>query len=128
MRFLLANVCAIVVVALSLPGCSGVSQKKSGQAASPHLTAILSLYNYCKSNTGRPPANEAEFKQFVAKNGAAIMEAMHVASSDEFFVSERDGEPFVIVYGKRPKGVGEDVIAYEHTGVDGTRLVAFGIG
>jgi hypothetical protein len=47
------------------------------------------------------------------------------------FVSERDGEQFVVRYGvgvSQAKDNEAPIIAYEKTGKDGTRLVAFANG
>ena len=50
-------------------------------------------------------------------------------SPDELFISDRDGKPYVVYYaGQRPKGVAQDVVAFEQVGVDGKRLVAYGLG
>ena len=53
-------------------------------------------------------------------------EQMKVGSFDELFVSERDGQPLVVVYGSPPKD--SDVVVYEQTGVNGKRLVGHRIG
>lgn len=47
---------------------------------------------------------------------------------DKAFVSDRDGEPFVVRYGQRIGSVGgtsTQVIAHEKTGKGGRRLVSF---
>lgn len=47
------------------------------------------------------------------------------------FISERDGEPFVIRYGvgiSQAKGDAKPIIACEKKGKDGTRYVAFANG
>ncbi|HEX6961513.1 MAG TPA: hypothetical protein VF175_06575 [Lacipirellula sp.] len=75
-----------------------------------------------QSQTGRPPADEAQFKSFISQNGA-ILERMGVASADDLFVSERDSQPFVVIYGKHPQGMATTVVAYESQGVDGKRLI-----
>jgi hypothetical protein len=54
------------------------------------------------------------------------LEKLRVDSIDELFVSERDGQPLVVVYGSPPAG--SDVVVYEHTGVNGKRLVGHRIG
>ncbi len=123
-RVLPLSVAALLAV---LPGC-GEGAPRAKQLETSNLRSIVSLYNYAFSSTGRPPANEQEFKQFIATNGTAMMETLHIANPDEFFISERDGQPFVVVYGQRPQDMSRDVVAYEQTGVDGRRQVGLSLG
>jgi len=118
-----------LVVALAstvAAGCGGAAPPDKQETA--HLRSIVSLYNFASSQNGRPPANEQQFKEFVAKNGSAVMERFNIRNPDDLFISERDGQPFVIVYEPRPKGLSRDVIAYEQTGVDGKREVGMSLG
>jgi hypothetical protein len=116
----------LLAAAVGLPGCS------AGPAATgsdvPRLRMVVSLYNMARTTTGRVPANEAEFKAFIADKGGPVIERAGVASAEELLVSERDGQPFVVVYGAPPKGMHNDVVAYEQQGVDGKRQVGFGLG
>ncbi|HEX2473540.1 MAG TPA: hypothetical protein VHK01_02270, partial [Lacipirellulaceae bacterium] len=57
-----------------------------------------------------------------------IKAGARVSNLEELFISERDGEPYVIFYGQRPAGVAADVVAYERTGVDGKRFVGDSVG
>jgi hypothetical protein len=78
--------------------------------------------------------SEEEFKQAIQQKVPPDVLNVLVAdakanSVDELFISARDGRPFVIFYGgKRPKGVATDLFAYEQSGIDGKRQVAFGLG
>ena len=56
------------------------------------------------------------------------LDVFGVSSTDELFISERDEQPLVIIYGKTPTGVAPGVVAYEKLGVDGVRQVGFKIG
>ena len=120
---------ALLIVAAvgGLSGCGGGGTAASGSHV-PRLRMLVSLHTMARTTTGRPPASEEDFKKFVAANGAPVVARAGVASADELFVSERDGQPFVIVYGARPKGMHSDVVAYEQQGVDGKRQVGFGVG
>jgi hypothetical protein len=89
---------------------------------------VISLYNMSRSDTGRPPANEEEFRAFISSKGAAAVERLELKSADEILISERDGKPFVVVYGRPQKGMDPDIIAYEQEGVDGKRQVGRGTG
>ncbi|HEY3393538.1 MAG TPA: hypothetical protein VGK58_12580 [Lacipirellulaceae bacterium] len=57
-----------------------------------------------------------------------VMQGAKISSVDELFKSERDGQPYVIFFGRPPAGANPDVVGYEQTGVDGKRYVAFALG
>lgn len=120
------EVLGIAVTACVLTtGCGG----GGGPAVeAKHLRTLVSFYNYAASSRGRAPANEQEFKQFISENGSTAMERLKIESVDAMFVSERDGQPFTVLYGKRPKEVSPEVVAFEKTGVDGTRQVGLRLG
>lgn len=84
---------------------------------------------YSGQHRGQPPANEAQFKQFIEKNDAFLKQRQLDLAS--VFVSERDGKPYVVLYGP-PKGpydlIGQPVVAYEQDGVNGKRFVANTMG
>ena len=86
------------------------------------------MYNAAVRELGRAPKNEQELKDFVAANGDPFIKPLGLDNPEQLFVSERDGEPFVIMYGQRPKGTRGDLIAYEQTGVDGKRRAGYSLG
>jgi hypothetical protein len=81
---------------------------------------------------GQALKDEESFKRFVNSFDAETLErikgASGVASVDELFISERDGQPYVIFFGRPPAGVAADLVAYERAGVDGKRFVGYGLG
>ena len=80
---------------------------------------------------GQPPANEAEFRTFVEKEGPSLLEQFALKDVSSLFVSSRDNQPYVILYGPLsgpPGPAGQPVFAYEKTGVGGKRMVASGLG
>lgn len=93
------------------------------QEETSHLRLLTNLYVKAARELGRTPKNEQELKDAISKLDVSL-ERMNVASIDELFVSERDGQPFVIVFGRSPQGV----VAYEQTGADGVRQVGFKLG
>jgi len=109
---------ALIAAAL-LVGCG--SNAGSATKGVSHVGAISALYFKATSVLGRSPADEQEFKAAVAK-GPMDLDVLGVSSVDELFVSDRDGQPLVILYGPRLKN-SHGVIAYEQTGKDGVRLV-----
>jgi hypothetical protein len=110
-----------------LVGCHGAA-KQARQKEQSHLRALVTIFNFAESKLGHRPANEAEFKTFIQANAQGIIGSLRLASVDELFVSERDGQPFIVLYGAPPKGEARDVIAYEQNGVSGKRLVGYSIG
>lgn len=113
---------ALALVVLFGTGCAG-GDRLASSGESTRLLALASMHARFQSATGRPPADEQQFKNFIAERGATL-KRMGVNSVEEIFVSERDGQPFVVVYGKRPSGMAASIVAYERQGVDGRRLVA----
>ena len=117
----------IVAVVVGLSGCGDATQVARQQETS-HLRALVSLYTFAARTERRPPASEAEFRKFVASNGGPMLEKLQIAGIDELLISERDGQPLVVIYGKRPQGVSPEVVAYEQIGVDGKRQVGLTLG
>jgi hypothetical protein len=77
----------------------------------------------------RPPASEAEFKQFVAKEGAPLLKEAGVTTVDDLFVSPRDSQPYVVHYGQEAaKRLDRGYMIYERNGVNGRRLVGHRLG
>jgi hypothetical protein len=91
------------------------------------LRLLTNLYAKATRNLGRHPKDEQEFRDAIGKMDLSL-DLMKVSSVDQLFVSERDGQPFVVLYGPLPQTQGSDVIAYEQTGVDGKRMVGHKIG
>lgn len=113
--------CLALVIGVT-SGCGSAESKNGGLS---RVNLLSMLFTKVSSDLGHEPTNEEQFKQGIANSGTPL-ERLEVASVDELFISERDGQPLVVVYGPRPKG--SDVIIYEQTGVDGKRQVAHRIG
>jgi hypothetical protein len=67
----------------------------------------------------------------VEKEAPSLLEQFAVKDVQALFVSSRDKEPYVILYGPLtgpPGPGGQPVFAYEKTGVGGTRMVATSLG
>jgi hypothetical protein len=80
---------------------------------------------------GQPLKSQEDYKRHIGNLDPAmrdrVMQGADVSNVDELFISERDGQPYVIFYGQPPTGVANDVVGYEQTGVDGKRYVGFGL-
>ena len=112
-------------------GCSSAEKKQSLQREASHLHWLLRLYTFARQK-GKSPNSEQEFKQFIGSIDPAMADrtraGANITSTDELFISERDGQPYTVFYGTRPKGVGNDVLAFEQKGVGGKRYVGYGLG
>ncbi len=127
--FMLALFILALNMLISLTGCGSHNTQSALEQETSRLKPLIILYAQAfAQNGGRPPANEEKFKSFIAKEGGGLMKSYKFDSVDDLLISERDGEPYVIFYGKRPQGVASDLCAYEKVGVDGKRYVGFTLG
>jgi hypothetical protein len=96
------------------------------------LKPLAILYGrFLAQHRGQPPANEAEFRTFVDKEAPSLLEQFAVKDVPSLFVSARDNQPYVILYGRLtgpPGPAGQPVFAYEKAGVGGKRMVATSLG
>lgn len=110
-------------------GCGGASVDVGGRAETVLTEVVRAYAAHVRSNRYQPPANEEEFKAALQKSGDGILKRAGVGTVDQLFISPRDSQPFVILYGKDAKRLLErGVVAYERTGVSGRRLVGFDLG
>ena len=121
------GLCAAVICMIAM-GCGTKTASKPQQES--HLKPLVLMFGqYTGQHRGQPPADDASFKQFV-KSNANFLSSFNV-DTESVFISERDGKPYVIVYGSR-KGpaalAGAPVVAYEQEGVGGRRYVASSLG
>ena len=105
-------------------GCGkGVNEKGVYQVpmtpAEKNLSHIAAAYEEAYSKLGRGPKDAAELKPFLKEHG----------NPDELLVSPNDGEPFVVIWGKKPAGGPTEykglfpILAYESKGSGGARAV-----
>ena len=113
----------VLIVAAGAPLGCGAGSKAPDKGLTSHIQLLASLYNKAARDLGRYPKNEQELKDTISKMDLKL-EAMKLSNINEVFVSERDGQPLVIVLPPNAKGV----TVHEKTGVDGTYLVAFSEG
>ena len=121
----------VLLVGLLLPlllaGCGRrTTQQPEGFA---HFKAIAVIYGkYQGRHRGKRPKNLDDFKAFVEKGQTDMLSRFGVDGVEKLFVSPRDGEPLVFDFSNSSDSNLEHVIAYEKTGVGGTRVVVSAMG
>jgi hypothetical protein len=121
----------IVGLLVILAGCTSPAAKQTSNAESSHLRWLLKVRTHALSR-GKSLTSQDDYKRYIQSLEPAlrdnVMQGSGVSSVDELFKSERDGQPYVIFYGKPPAGANTDIVGYEQTGADGKRYVGFGLG
>lgn len=107
----------------SLSGCGPKVDVESAELRSNMRALAVCYGDYMKTNRGRAPKSENALRSWIEKRGDEYLEVLHVDSIDDIFVSSRDNEPYVVIYGKPA-----NIIAYEAVGIDGKRYVADNLG
>lgn len=118
---------AVTTLALvtSFCGCSG--ENELAGIYSDNIRKVHQCYlMYMEEHGYRGPKDEEELKTYLKTDPTAIFLTKRIDLTpegvDDIFISERDGEPFVIRYGLN--GIADHAIVFEAVGVDGTRLIA----
>ena len=117
----------LAVLALVMaPGC-GSDELESPTAVK--LKAVSNFYlDYAVAKQGQGPANEQDLKKHIRSMPDQLLAPSGIDRNaiDSLFVSERDQEPFVVLYGLKIAGISGNsgsVVAHEKTGKGGKRLV-----
>ena len=93
-----------------------------------NIQRVHSMYRiYMNQNNNQGPKSKEDLVKFLSSDNTAKtlvgrME-LDVNNLDQYFVSERDNEPFKIRW--ELTGIADHAIVFETTGVEGKRLVAF---
>lgn len=110
-------------------GCRSRAESKPREES--HIKVLGLLYGqYVGQHMGRPPQDEQTFRAFVQRQ-EAFLKQFRLESADQVFQSERDGEPYTVVYGdlsKTGQFLGGPVVAWEKKGVGGRRYVVNSLG
>lgn len=117
---------------LVLSGCKPAARSSDDALREANKTNIQRLANlYARfqfQNGGKGPRDQAELSAFIGKLDAGFLKniGVDVAKVDALFTSERDSQPFDVIYGIAGSSRGSDrAIVFEKTGVDGKRQVGF---
>lgn len=118
-------------VSLTSVGCGGGDDAKSMIAAAndSNVKRVATMYNFFHlKNKFKGPKDEAEFRTFIEAQDPGRLSLADIDASklDDLFVSERDGQAFVIRYGVDTVIRGPSLpVVFEAEGVEGMRQVGF---
>jgi hypothetical protein len=107
-------------------GQGGLSSTTAGK-----LKTLSTLYlDYAASHQGAGPASEESLKAHIRRLDPVQLEAHGIALAklDELFVSDRDGQPFAVLYGvslSQISGTSAPLVAHERQGLGERLLVAY---
>jgi hypothetical protein len=131
MRTRIGTAGLVLSLLASLPGC-GSNELESPTAVK--LKALSNFYlDYAVAQQGKGPASEEVLKKHIRSQPEFILKTNGIepGAIDGLFKSDRDQEPFVVVYGKtiaRISGDSTKLLVYEKTGRNGKRLIAYDNG
>jgi hypothetical protein len=121
-------IAVLLAAALLTAGCSGPDPLRSPSAARLRGLAMIYL-NYAAAKGSGPPSESVFRKYSHSLDGIALqMAGVDPKAIDDTFVSLRDNQPFVVLYGvgiSQMSGKSAPLIAYEKTGANGKRLIAY---
>ena len=121
---------ALLLSAAFFAGCSNESAESMIAAANDsNVKRLATMYSFFHTlNGNKGPKNEAEFRSFIESQDQKRLALADIDASklDELFISERDGEAFVVRYGIDTYVRGPSLpVIFETTGVEGLRQVGF---
>jgi hypothetical protein len=122
---------ASAVLGAALVSAAGCGADELDSPTAAKLRAVGNMYlDHAVAKNGAGPSAEAQFKAYVRGKPDQVLQPVGIDRNDidGLFRSDRDGEPFVVLYGKKIAGVsGTDapLVAHEKAGKAGRRLVVF---
>jgi hypothetical protein len=133
MKFGYVGLCWMLVACLftALVGCGEDNLSKGFKKANEfNIQKIANAYRmFASVNKNVGPKDESEFKAFFSTR-EEIPKRLGLSKSDledldQYFISDADGEPFVILYGQRIKpDLDYSALVFDKTGADGVRRIA----
>jgi len=108
-------------------GCGGGSGAPTGSDAQTQAVMRLTgieYGGYLAAHNGQPPKDAASFRQYLESRLDQLAD-YNVKSADDLLKSPRDGQPLVIISGKKVSAPDQGDFpwaAYEQTGVAGKRM------
>jgi hypothetical protein len=129
-RTLIEVFSVLLICGLFSSGCSSKDPaSRIGEMNDTRIKQLANLYMAHQMRNGsNGPKDQPAFKSFI-QNGMAPhrLEMMRVdpAKVDDLFVSERDGQPFIVKYGQSGGTMSKLPVVFEMEGQGGSRQVAF---
>lgn len=120
---------AVLAAGLALvTGCTDRVAEQVGAMNKSNIQRVANLYSaYQNIVSGAGPADEKAFKEFVSQYAKDKLKMMGIDpnNTESIFISERDGQPFKIRYKVAGSRGAVAPVAFEQTGKDGKKQVAF---
>lgn len=118
------------LLALLILFIAGCSDNALNSPTALKMKGLANAYLDHVVGANGPPTDEATFKKHLKGLRASVQYDYKIdpENIDASFVSQRDNEPLVVLYGKgvgKISGDSKHVIAHEKTGKNGKRLVVF---
>jgi len=105
-------------------GCHSPEANDEADRRASNLQSLAGMYRmYAAQHGGNPPPDEAVFKTFIQDQGLKHFESFGITTIEDLFISPRDGQPYVVVYGGGPQTM-PDIVAYEREGTETGRWIA----
>jgi hypothetical protein len=125
----MGNFARLRVLSAGLLLAAGCGGSGAGGGSDAQTTAVLRLTgieygSYLATHHGQPPKDAAAFRQYL-ESRLDQLAGYNVKSADDLLKSPRDGQPLVIISGKKvsaPDQADSPWAAYEQTGVAGKRM------
>ncbi len=119
-RLAVWGVVLLVVCGFGAVGC-GSAPTQTDRKDEVHMKVLGILYGkYLSQHRGQPPANEAQFVQYLSSTPASWEKI--VETPEQLLTSPRDGKPLLVLYGQAYTGQNNREkfwMARESEGVDG---------
>ncbi len=107
----------LTVIVLGLAGCSAKPSPRTEDPDTTNLRRIYQAFRLCEDFKERGPLDVDELKRYLGELGEP-------GTPEEFLISRRDAQPFVIFYGNAINPAGGDlVLVHEKDGAGGRRFV-----
>ena len=130
MRIIIASPSIGMILWVCCIGCRA-QVEVTQQAGQSRLATLAAVYGkYQVAHRGQLPPDEKALRDFLTghENLASWLKTAGIAHADELFISERDQQPYVLLFGKDALKYVGGVMGYEQRGVAGQRIVGYRAG
>jgi len=124
----LLNTAILTAVVLATTGCSSDTDFNAGSTerqTKVTMNVLSIIYGeYLDFHNANPPKDIGAFRKYL-ESRAEDLKRYNVEKIDQLLISPRDGQPFVIICGKRSAPSDSPDMpwaAYEQNGIEGKRL------